>query len=47
MISKCEEHTKHRATAILRYVRTRASTVTKQLPSGVELGKRSIENARF
>ncbi|WP_244127156.1 hypothetical protein [Candidatus Sarmatiella mevalonica] len=42
MISKCEEYTKHRAAAYMKYVRTCASTASPQLPSGVELGKRSI-----
>ncbi|WP_202149008.1 hypothetical protein [Candidatus Sarmatiella mevalonica] len=42
MMSKCEEHTKHRAAAYIKYVRTRALTATKRLPSGVELGKRCI-----
>ncbi|WP_202149441.1 hypothetical protein [Candidatus Sarmatiella mevalonica] len=40
-MSKCEEYTKHRATTYIKYVRTRASTASPQLPSGVELGKRS------
>ncbi|WP_202149867.1 hypothetical protein [Candidatus Sarmatiella mevalonica] len=43
MMSKCEEYTKHRAAAYMKYVRTRASTASPQLPSGVELGKRSIK----
>ncbi|WP_202148868.1 hypothetical protein [Candidatus Sarmatiella mevalonica] len=42
MMSKCKEYTKHRAAAYMRYVRTCASTASPQLPSGVELGKRSI-----
>ncbi|MBL3285256.1 IS630 family transposase domain protein [Rickettsiales endosymbiont of Paramecium tredecaurelia] len=41
MMSKCEEYTKHRAAAYMKYVRTCASTASPQLPSGVELGKRS------
>ncbi|WP_202149212.1 hypothetical protein [Candidatus Sarmatiella mevalonica] len=42
MMSKCEEYTKHRAAAYMKYMRTCASTASPQLPSGVELGKRSI-----
>ncbi|WP_202148969.1 hypothetical protein [Candidatus Sarmatiella mevalonica] len=42
MMSKCEEYTKHRAAAYMKCVRTRASTASPQLPSGVELGKRYI-----
>ncbi|MBL3285195.1 IS982 family transposase domain protein [Rickettsiales endosymbiont of Paramecium tredecaurelia] len=46
MMSKCEEYTKHRAAVYMKYVRTCASTASPQLPSGVELGKRSIEHSR-
>ncbi|WP_202149795.1 hypothetical protein [Candidatus Sarmatiella mevalonica] len=41
MMSKCKDHTKHKAAAYMKYVRTRASTASPQLLSGVELGKRS------
>ncbi|WP_202149744.1 hypothetical protein [Candidatus Sarmatiella mevalonica] len=41
MMSKCEEYTKHIAAAYMKCVRTCASTASPQLPSGVELGKRS------
>ncbi|WP_202149613.1 hypothetical protein [Candidatus Sarmatiella mevalonica] len=46
MMRKCEEYTKHRAAAYMKYVRTCASTASPQLPSGVELGKRSIKSIR-
>ncbi|WP_202148834.1 hypothetical protein [Candidatus Sarmatiella mevalonica] len=46
MMSKCEKYTKHRAAAYMKYARTRVSTASPQLLSGVELGKRSIEATR-
>ncbi|WP_202149164.1 hypothetical protein [Candidatus Sarmatiella mevalonica] len=47
MLSKCEEYTKHRAATYMKYVRTCASTASPQLPSGVELGKRSDDTRSF
>ncbi|WP_244127089.1 hypothetical protein [Candidatus Sarmatiella mevalonica] len=49
MMSKCEEHTKHRAAAYMKYVRTRASTASPQLPSGAsfERGLLKIAAQKF
>ncbi|WP_279611728.1 hypothetical protein [Candidatus Sarmatiella mevalonica] len=41
MTSECEEYTKRRTAAYMKYVRIRASTATTQLQSGVEFRKRS------